>query len=337
MGSRIRRRACCAFASLGALAVDARAEDALRVAYEAPPECPDPRAAEAILSARVSSVVVSPDDVSASARIRIASAEGEFEGTLETADADGEPTTRTLVGASCRDVVDALAVVAAMGSGATRPSTPSTPSTPTPIPEKGSQLVEASRDADAPRRVPASRSSMSAEMAVGLHGGVLTGATPSAAPRGEVVVSLGAWRRASTELVRFWPRARLSLGIAGSSASVERIATRFSLLAGGLDACPMRIGGDRFEVSPCARAELGTLSAEPRSFEGTRTRETRWLAIGGVAVLTARIRPPVFIDATFGVVAPLQRDRFYFEPSTTVQQVGAVAVVGGAGVGLSIW
>jgi len=322
------------FASLGALTVDARAESVLRFAYEAPSECPDPRAAEAILSARIASVVVASDDVSASARIRVESAEGQFEGSLESADADGVPTIRTLVGTSCRDVVDALAVVAAMGSESTRP-----PATPSPPPERSGEppLVQAPREANAPAVVNASRSSMSAEVALGLHGGLLTGATPSAAPRGEVVVSLGAWRRESTDLVRFWPRARLSLGIAGSSASIERIATRFSLLAGGLDACPLRIGGARFDVSPCARAELGTLSAEPRGFEGARTRETRWIAIGGVAVVTARIRPPLFIDATFGFVAPLQRDRFYFEPSTTVQQVGAVSVVCGVGVGLSIW
>src|SRR5262245_44632508 len=60
----------------------------------------------------------------------------------------------------------------------------------------------------------------SGELGLALQAGIVTGATPSAAPRGEVVLSFGL-RSAAVGLVKFWPRARVALGFAKSSEPVE--------------------------------------------------------------------------------------------------------------------
>jgi hypothetical protein len=166
---------------------------------------------------------------------------------------------------------------------------------------------------------------------------VITGATPSAAPRGEGVLAFGLRLGEPSSFVRVAPRARVSFGFAKSTAPLDRMTALFSLVHGSLDACPVRFGNERAEVAPCLRAELSVLGATIDGFSNGRSGETTYLALGGIAVTRVKISGPFFGEVALGAVAPLQRDRFYLEPSTTVQRVSAVSFVGAAGVGLSIW
>jgi hypothetical protein len=308
-----------------AFAASARAET-LRVSYEAPAGCPDRTGAQAIVVRRTSAVLVDPAEVGAFTRITIeAAAEGQFAGTLLSPDADGVPRTRTISGASCAEVIDALAVIAAVHATPDTNEEQPSPVTP-PAPSRG---------ADAPR-VPAPPPRSSTEFAVGIQGGLLDGPMPTAAPRGEIVASFGV-RPPDGGFVHVAPRDRLSVGLSKTSKSISGFGTDFTLIEAGLDACPLRFGGKALGVSPCLRTEVGSLSAGTDDFVGARSRSGLWLALGGLAVATANVAPALDIELYGGIMTPLQKDRFFVEPSTTVQSVASVAVVGGAGVGVSIW
>jgi hypothetical protein len=308
-----------------AFAGSARAEP-LRVSYEAPRGCPNRSEAQTILAKRTRAILVEPGDLEASTRITIeAAVGGPFAGTLESPDADGIPRTRTISGASCADVVDALAVIAAMHAP---PETKEETPTPT-APSAPSGGPDAARAQGSPPR-------SSTTLSIGFQGGLLVGPMPNAAPRGEIVGAVGL-RSAAGGIVHVSPRGRLSFGLSKNSTSISGFGTDFTLVEAGLDACPLLFGGETIGISPCLRTELGSLTVATDDFVGARARSGLWLAVGGLVVATANVASALYLELYGGIMTPLRRDRFFVEPSTTLQRVAASAFVAGAGVGVSIW
>jgi hypothetical protein len=67
---------------------------------------------------------------------------------------------------------------------------------------------------------------------------------------------------------------------------------------------------------------------------GAESRSRPWVALTGVLRLAWELLPPLAIEVEAGVVAPLYRESFFFQPAVPVYQAPTLAFLGRAGMGL---
>jgi hypothetical protein len=88
---------------------------------------------------------------------------------------------------------------------------------------------------------------------------------------------------------------------------------RFSALR--VLACPVRLPAvSVVAVRPCALGELGELEGIGKVTDDPAHVVARWVAVGGAARLSVRLFGPLALLAEGGVVIPLIRHEFYFDP-----------------------
>lgn len=265
-------------------------------------------------------------------------------GELGVSRPGGKRSLRRIVAPSCREAVDALALivaitldpahaiadpaaVAATGAMETTPvEPPSGPSTdaapPAPTPSPAGPEPSAAGEA-----TPAGRAQ--SWLAAGAGARVMSGAAPRFMPGVAVHLAAGL-NRAS-----IWsPAARLSVAHVRVGGVSEPGGTAdFTLDAGTLDACPLLFRVPRLEARACAAVTAGRLTAQGSNTFSPRVQGRPFVTLGGSLLAAVALSPRFELVARLAAGAPLVRDAFQFSPEV-FYRVGSVTLE--ADLGLAI-
>jgi hypothetical protein len=297
------RRAIAVLVALVASSV-ASADTAERVTltYAAPEGCPSRDELEAAVRARMPLVQF----VAAGHRtfaITIAQRSDDFDGTLAVA--DDPASARELSAHRCDDLVGALALITALAidptSGTTAaevraPRPPETPEPPTPP-------WQAEADAIA-----------------GVAFGVGADAMPALRVEGRVV-----------------PRPYLALALAAivgyDRATFDMGAAQFVWMVARPAACWRPLRG-QLELDACAHIEAGAVRASGENIVLGQSITRAWIAAGVHLDALWRLSPLFYVQLEVAASAPFQRDRYLFQPATTIYETPALTGWVGVGGGL---
>jgi len=221
-------------------------------------------------------------------------------GELSVRELDGTQTFRSITGASCDEVLSALALIATVLVDPNALDEPSPPLT---------DHVKAPPAARLPSR-PSRRWGFGAGVGFGLEGAVAAdvlfgeSAQLETALAGEGLLSP---RFALAWIVGLPDEARFTSGTAHVSWSAARAS-----------GCPLRLPIYRsLALRPCVSFDVGRLgvSGDQSSYQPSSDRVT-WLAVGAAGHFELRPIPPLLFGLDAGIVAPLVRDRFFFVSET---------------------
>jgi hypothetical protein len=347
--------ACLVAMSMPAAASAADEPEALYLGYGAPSACLDAEAFVKEVRARTTRfrLVASADGVRAFLVWIVGAATG-YAGDVRVLDREGGITQRAVRGASCDEVVAALAFVMAVSidptaSGApaadvtgARPPAASPPPTegqPAPAVSTGPPNVTFSppvEDAPAVRAgEPAPPQTGGASPAWHVSAGA--GASLEAVAAPGTVAGDFAFAGVSGESVHgLWPELRVAFVHARSGtldAPPGQVQLEWNF--GRVDACPTRWPlRAPLRVRPCARADVGALSASATSVHDAQSRVRAWAALG--ASVRAEWAPleQLVLGVEGALSFPVVREQFFIAPAPIVYQAPAVAA--GAAVGLAV-
>ncbi|MBV9949455.1 MAG: hypothetical protein JOZ69_21615 [Myxococcales bacterium] len=294
------------------------------IAYTAPPSCPSASDFATHMRARLQTPPGSgpaATDPRRSLDVHIASGNGaEYVGRVWLTRGDRRSATRTLTGHDCGDVVDALALIAALAVRSDVPTEADAPPAPAPPPAAQAVTSAGPRDpvdpavlvAPAARgEVPAGAAPVRDEGGGHVEAGGLVAVGP--APAAIIGGTLGAgWAWAPRGY--FAPAVALSFGAGGSPSIVEAGGTAtFSWFVVHGDACMLRarVGGV-LRVRACVGADGGVLRAAGRDTVSPETSSRGWLSVGASTRLELPVGDRFGAHVMAGVEAPLRRDRFAF-------------------------
>jgi hypothetical protein len=254
--------------------------------------------------------------------VEIVRGEGRFEGRVSRADERG-PATKTLRARDCADLVDALALVAALAirsddaaatSDETSSSAPGSPGTP-PGPAAATSVSGKASDsgpsasAEGPPGGAALDRARGSRFEVAAGGLLAAGAAPSPIVGG----TLGAgWTGADTGF--FSPAVGLSVaaGLSPDLAESGGTATFAWFVVRG-DLCGLRVAlGSALRLRGCLLADAGVLQARGSNTVAPVTSSRGWLSVGAATRLEVPVGARLGIHLVVGVELPLRRDRFAF-------------------------
>jgi hypothetical protein len=235
-------------------------------------------------------------------------------------------SVRSVRGASCEEVVDALALIAAVTldpDASTEPIVLDAP--PEPTKERPAQPTQALPPASPRVSPPATRSNefvapgLSWRFGGGVRGALSQGLAP------DPVFALGAFVSAllpgegsSLEplfLAGIW--LGRSAEYDATNRGGEQLGTaQFRWLAGDIIGCPLRLPATgALAVRPCLGFEAGQLTGKGRAAKNSAEESATWLAMTGSARLDWTVFDVLQIDLTGGGFLSLTRDDFFFEPA----------------------
>jgi hypothetical protein len=225
-------------------AAAAEAGDGLHLDYRAPPACPDAAAFRAALSAR-NRRVAAGQRVAESVEVTVTESGGHARGRVVIRAAGKEIGTREVDGASCLEVVQALALVAALDLDAA----PAAPRVHPPLPPDVHELPP-----EDPPPVPPPPRAPSWQLTVGAHASMMVGVADGLLFGAAVFVDF-----ASASRDVFAPSVRVLFEGTVSGESQEKVgALRVTWFTGGLEACPIRLGSTVLHLRPCAGRGRGS-------------------------------------------------------------------------------
>jgi hypothetical protein len=264
-------------------------------------------------------------------------------GTLEVVEGDAR-SRRSVRGASCEEVVDALALIAAVtldpdASTAPIAIEPSQPAPPTK-PEATSSIPAPSPSArpSSPRVSQRAARGSSWRLGAGVRGMFTEGLAPdplfgfgvfaSARLAGEgsvfePTVLVGGWLARSGEF--------------DATVGDRRLGTaQFRWLAGDIMGCVLRLPAEgTFAARPCLGFEAGQLTGKGRAAANSAEESATWLAVTANAKLDWVVFERLQLDLIAGGFLPLSRDEFFFEPAPGAAEGVVVHEV--PPVGLRAW
>ncbi|WP_438008174.1 hypothetical protein WME89_05340 [Sorangium sp. So ce321] len=326
----------------------------LRIEYRAEAGCPTEAEFRARVGARLRRQLGEADAGSAYV-VTIDERDGRFTGRLGVRAADGAASDRDVAGATCDDVVAALAVVtalaidsqaaeaaaaaaapapsapasAAAGAEATGATTVASPSTPSASARAAPAPPPPADSGRARPPGPATDAATHLTLGAQLLAGEMIGA-PSLGARLFAEPPLAAMDNGVGPL-RFGAHVETSSDVpsAGGSAS-------FLLAAVAADACPVGAALGALRLAPCARVEGGLVAASLRGVAPARGATRGWLALA----LPLRARLPVWgpflLDAEAGVRMPLLRDGLLVDGAGSPVRPPPIEAVFALGLGLTI-
>jgi hypothetical protein len=300
----------------------------IRIAYVAPPECPDESEFVAQVRARVATDwEAAPDELARRIDVEVSRHEARFVAMVRFVAPTGERVLRQVAGSSCTEVVDGLALITALAIGSRVEATVErTEAPPLPAP------TPTASQPPPPAVVPAAKPhGTRLHVRFGASATVTTAVGPEAA--------FGAAAFGTLEWSRL--RAGLAFGISDSGrVSANGVPADFRLIAGRLDACPVALPFAAWLwFEPCLTAELGQLRArsheQPPRVTSGGSGSVLWAAPGAAARLVGRFDPLVLV-VEGAAKAPLVREVFYVEGGgqDRVFQVPTLAFSASAGAGL---
>lgn len=249
-------------------------------------------------------------------------------GTLEVTEGTAH-SARNVRGASCEEVVDALALIAAVTldpNASTRPIANQDASPPTTAAEPARTEPVRPLPTLPPRTEPPKppASEFGEPVPSWRFGGGVRGAlTQGLAP--DPVLAVGAFlsARLPNEGSTFEPLLLAGLWLARSgeydartSAGDDLGTAQFRWLAGDVLGCPLRFpASGEFALRPCVGFEAGRLTGKGRAAKNSAEEGATWFAMTGSARLDWTLFDRFEIDLTAGGFLSLARDDFFFEPA----------------------
>jgi hypothetical protein len=318
--SCLARAALALLAGAALVTVPARAQqvgsprtEAVRLEYRAPGGCPDERAFFELVRSRTESArFARPDEIARTLHVSVEVGVAQTIARMRYVDAQGNEITREVPGESCKEVVEGMALVAALAIEArvaprTSAATGSTPP-PRPRAERASKTRKPAQEGarPAPERLEATVSSRW-DIGLELQGG--TGPSP------EPLLGLGAFADLRPQGAEW--TARLTLELSSSEAEAQGGQVEFQRLAARIDACPLLIEPSRsLALLACGGLEGGRLRGQ--GVKSRRIAEPEEAAIlWAAALLLARaqldIQELLVLEARGEFSAPLVRHRFVLE------------------------
>lgn len=321
------------FLLVGLLATaTARAEAATPLSYRAPAGCPGQQEFRAELERSLAGSARSIDALGFDIAI-VAEAEG-YRGTLRTAAREPAEPVREVVDTSCREVVQALAFIAAVlvdpevaehaGVLGEAPAAPEAPASEESATETAEPAPRTTRPATSPRpkqprrsptrsaatrETPAAPEDLSTGTATGSAwaAAVTAGATAESAlaPGLRLGPRLGLW----LEHGRFGAGASATFGSSGEITS-DGGAAELDWLRGRLEGCAGALASRGVSLHACALFDAGFIDGAGRRAPLTETRRSAWVAPGLLGRGVLRFGRVLGASAELGGFAPLVRPRF---------------------------
>jgi hypothetical protein len=299
-----------------AWARSATADDA-PAAYVVPAQCPGQTAWLEGVRARLPPLLRSHPLLDSLA-VHVEAAPGGYVGSIQSSSALELGAARRVRGASCRDVLDALGFIAALGlqrASRERPSTTAAAldaSVP-PLPAPASPFPSAFGDA----RAGASWEPVQQDLQLGLAGFALlqSGLTPGSALALGLAVRLD-WLGAVGSSASWQPLLMVGAYFAEPELlRVERGALRLQHWSTHSVFCPWRFRANEMAaLRPCADFDAGRSSGEGVGvIDGTK-RAAPWLSASAELRGELRLGPSIELGASLEAMAPLWRAHFYLLP-----------------------
>jgi hypothetical protein len=305
----------CAGAALALAAVRAESAptyDWLR-RYEVPAGCPTEPAFRHALAERVGWPLA---DAFARLRleveIRRSAGGSSWQGRSSVKDESDTTTTRSVAGASCEAVVEALSLIAALSVGSAPPPEPPSPEAP---------LGSAEPAADAGAAQPA-RGTQD-----GLRLGPVAWLLLDTAVAPQAAMGLGAgvslhWQREGS-----WSP-ELQVGVlqlhSEQPPAAPALGSRFEVTAVHANLCPLELlSSNTWSVRPCLEVEGGRISGTGVGSSLLRRTERRgpWLSSGVSLRAAAAVWGPLSLAASAGATLPWVRHEFFVEPDRLIFRV----------------
>jgi hypothetical protein len=348
-GAARRSLVAVALASGVSLSVrKAAADEAVRLDYRAPVECPDaPVFIERVRKRVPSARMAAPDELAREVVVVVSMDEEGFMARLDFVDVQGETITRTLSGKACDEVVSGIALVTALALEVQRELSNRALDSAPPLPpdSPGDTLVDAAPPAptaaeavNPPALVRPERTARPPrprrKAPRFLHGTGVGGGNAWFVAPGTPAVFDAVFRLAHTSLA-----GSLRAGFRGwvSAVTVGSRSADFLGYAGSLEGCPVvwpRVARVRFE--PCVGTTLGVLEGEgDQSDQLAITESSRifWADVRGIARLRLALSRLVELEGQGELGVPLRTHRFLFQnPEQTVFEVPRIGLGWRAGV-----
>lgn len=318
-----------------ASAGEAPSTPSLTGSYRVPAECPNEAAWRAALHARVGAELAPlGDQLDIEIERFDGDASAQYEGRVARG-SGGSHEGRSVRGATCREVFEALTLIARLGLArmASEPSAPVHAAAPTPPAWTltAQEELELARDPPPEAMGPARETERPhlAGSALALWGGAAR-ATASA----DLGVAFAAsWSSAALQpfvlIGAYGGRERFGVSGTTAGARLERLALHAV-------ACPLRFPREAaLGVRPCVDLDAGVLRGSGVSVDGARDHAAPWLSTGVQLRAEWSVWGPLELGAMVGGVVGLSRPRFYFVPDTTAFRADAAAFRAGASAGVS--
>jgi hypothetical protein len=281
----------------------AREPPGLTIEYEAAAGCPSAEAFQREVEARAKG-----RNLRAVVRVRIDAANA---GRVEV----GESGTRSVTGASCDEVVGALALATAMMLE------PLPEAATVEAPARSEALV--STDASRPPVPRAPEHAPELQPGIGAYGGIASGIGPSVAPR------LGLFVDAR------WHGLSAGLGFDYAWAPTVSFGTGtidFTRATAVLDLCPLRLESERLALETCVTGAIGALSVVARDVESPESVRNLWLSAGPLLRTGVRITSRFELRFDLNANLAIARNRYYFRPDTLVYETPLGSLSGALGL-----
>jgi hypothetical protein len=325
--SRPRAR-CCAGLVRGAVTAAAclsfasqthAEQETVGLEYRAPSTCPDAAFFAREVTARTNRVRFDDTDAARrSFRVVVQGASGKYSGILRITAHDGQTAVRNFEAEDCRNVVVALALVAALSvdpNASTAPGSSSAASSGEPAararPPTTSLPIVDIRPRDA------GRSSTTWIPAVGAGIDAMPQITPV------TLLAIGGFLRLdrSGELE---PSFRVNAYFAktGTTGPAAQAAD-FYLVAGRVEACPVSFGiASGLRAWPCASLDVGLLHARGTDVAQPGEGNTAWVSAMLGPRLELDLSGAIFVEANAGAVWAITQPEFVFvKPEILVHEV----------------
>jgi hypothetical protein len=249
---------------------------------------------------------------------------------------DGTPSVRRVVGRTCAEAVDAVALILAITFD------PTTTRKPTTNPLTDNQdAVDVETVQPPPATKPAAQaallSSPNSTVARRRFGAYLAGQTLFG-PAPAVMPGIAIYAMVATERDGPWsPGIVLGATHVGRGGLSERGGTAaFTLDAASLDGCLLRGRLYSLEARACASVLLGRLTASGTDTDAPASAARFFGAVGGTVILTAGLGRIVELSVRLGTGVTLVRDAFAFTP-TVFHRANALTTSASLGIGARWW
>jgi len=314
----------------------ARGED-VRLAWDAPPGCPERSRFEAEVRARTSAArFTDASDQVRRFEVDIARSGDRWVGALQIEGPDSASSRREFDGDACDEVVSALALLTALAIDPNASSAPAddlvlAPAEPQPLASAAPipPPPVPARPVEPPSRRPATLPSTPWHMAVGPEALLATRVGPQSMPALGLFAEV--WQPRDRGLIHGY---RVALSAAWSSSD----EARWQWYQARVRACPLRTGwGSVVAVRGCAGIDAGVVHGEGVSVAEPRTATRPWLGAGTEAGLVIG-DGPYFAGVGAGLVVPLTRYRYRFDrPTIELHETPPFGLTVGLEAGLRIF
>ncbi len=287
------------------------APEPIKIDYEAPAGCPSRTSFAGEIFARTSKAREASNENARVMHVRVERRGETHAGRLWF----DEGAAREVAGGSCGEVVGALGLVAAL---AVDPEASMAPR-PAPAVEAAPATTEKREPERPPPPPPAARSERTRfGIGVGVEAAMIANAVGAGRVLGEIELP-GAL---------FAPAFRVAVA---RSLSVDRTpalgTATLVWTKAAIDACPLRFDlvSDALALRPCAGFDIGVLRAEGSGVTDARSRSRPWMSTGAHARLVWSIASAFSLEVEGGLVVPLFRENFFFDPNVPIYEAPPIA------------